>query len=249
MNKPAELDQTISQMFEAERRVRKLHNELADSDEGPLLDAVSRAIEAALKESDENEASLRLERLAVLLGEREGARVVDLLIDVLASEFPDARAAAGEQLEGLAFDRFKEVAKGVERAVKRLPDGSPALPELPYIVAQVPEPGVSKLLKLFLEHRDPDAVAAAIEASVEIGDVSQVDALERLSKDGRTVEVTDEEDESATVTIGELALEAMDVLSQDEELDDEEDEEDEEPPPPPKPQGKPANAKSPAKKG
>ncbi len=108
-------------------------------------------------------------RIAALLGEHEGPRAVDALIDVLSSDHPEARRSAGEELEELAFERFKEVAGGVERALKRLPLGSPALPELPYLLAEIPEPGVIKLLGQFLVHSDPDAVAAAIEGHRRAG--------------------------------------------------------------------------------
>src|SRR6185369_4791393 len=108
---------------------------------------------------------------------------------------------------------FKEVAGGVERALKRLPVGSPALPELPYILAEVPEPGVVKLLAQFLAHRDPDAVAAAIEAIAEIGDPAAIKVLEPLVGDERTVELADDGSEATSeATLGELAGEAIELL-------------------------------------
>ncbi len=221
MASAGDLDRTLSNLFEAERRVRGLHDELSDADPAAALAAIERAIPLALKEADETEASLRLERLALLLGEMEGPRPVDLLIDIIASDFPEARSAAGEQLEGLAFDRFKEVARGIERALKRLPAGSPALPELPYVIAEVPEPGVGKLLEQFLKHEDPDAVAASIEVGVEIGDPAFAKHLEALKDDPRTVEMADDNDEPAEVTIGELATDALDIFAgADEEFDD-----------------------------
>ncbi len=222
MASAAKLDQTLSNLFDAERRVRDLHDEISDADPAEVLGAVERALPAALKESDEREASLRLERLALLLGEMEGPRPVDLLIDIVGSDLSDARATAGEQLEGLAFDRFKEVAKGIERALKRLPAGSPALPELPYVIAEVPEPGVVKLLEQFLKHEDPDAVAAAIEVGVEIGDPSFAKHLEPLEDDSRTVEMADDSGEPAEVTIGELAQDALAIFSDVEGEDDDE---------------------------
>jgi len=216
-----ELDQSLTDLFEAERRVRKLHEELSDAPAERLLDAVERAISGAFEHKDADESELRLERLAMVLGELEGPRAVDLLIDIVAAPVPDARTVAGEQLEGLAFERFKEVAKGVERALKRLPVGSPALPELPYILSEVPEPGVVKLLELFLKHEDPDAVAAAIEVSVEIGDPSIVKHLEPLKDDKRVVEMSDENDESTEITLGELVVDALDIFEgADEDFDD-----------------------------
>lgn len=229
MSKADDLDKHLAGLFDAERRVRELHDKISDGDADAVLDAVGRALEKAMKEPDEAEASLRLERLAALLGEQEGPRSVDLLIDILASDIPEAREAAGTQLEGLAYDRFKEVAKGIERGLKRLPLGSPALPEMPYILAEVPEPGVMKLLELFMAHEDPDAVAAAIEVAVTLGDPTIVKHIERLTGDKRTVEMTDENEEAAEVTIGELAEDALGLF-------EEGGDEDEEPPPQPKKQ-------------
>jgi HEAT repeat protein len=204
----------LKALFDAERAAREAHDELAETDPAHALPAIAAAAREALDlvTEDEDEASLRLARIAAVLGEMEGPRVVDLLIDVLASEAPEARQAAGEALSGLAFDRFKEVALGVERALDRLPAGSPALAELPYVLAVVPEPGVAKLLARFLEHRDADAVAAAIEAFVEVGDPSAVRFLKPLTGDTRRVELEDEGGTEADATIGELASEACDLL-------------------------------------
>ena len=161
---------------------------------------------------DEEEASLRLVQIAELYGEMEGPRAVDHLIDILDAEDPDARRAAGEALSGLVFDRFKEVALGVERALTRLPEGSPALAELPYLLAEVPEPGVTKLLARFLAHKDADAVASAIEALVEIGDPAAPCSSSRLASDKRRVDLEDEGGTEGDASIGELVAEARSLL-------------------------------------
>jgi hypothetical protein len=218
-----DLDKTLADLFEAERKVRKLHDQLSDASAADHFATLERALKAAQTEADEEEASMRLERIALLLGEQEGPKAVDMLIDVLACDFPDARLVAAEQLEGLAFDRFKEVAQGIERALKRLAVGSPALPELPYVLAEVPEPGVSKLLEKFLAHEDADAVAAAIEVAVELGDAGLADAINELAGDMRTVEVADDQDEPTEVTIADLVDDALEILKAgDEELDESE---------------------------
>ena len=216
------IETTLGKLFDAEREVRRLHDELVLLPPDQLLQVLVGAIAAAQREVDEEEAILRLVRISSLLGEHEGPRAVDALIDVLASEHPEARQAAGEELEGLAYERFKEVAQGIERALKRLPEGSPALPELPYIIAEVPEPGVAKVLGQFLKHQDPDAVAAGIEALVEMGDPSSAALIQPLLGDKRTVELEEDgSDASSEVTLGELAEEALGLLSPYE--DDEED--------------------------
>jgi len=213
------IDKSLDDLFAAERSARRLHDELAKLPQDRLLEALTEALKNAQKEADEDEATLRLVRIASLLGELSGPKAVDALIDVLASTHPEARHAAGEELEQLAFERFKEVALGVERAIKRLPLGSPALPELPYILAEVPEPGAIKLIAMFLDHKDADAVAAAIEAIVEVGDPSAAPLLERLTEDTRTVDIADDGGGEATseVTIGELASEALDLLTPEED--------------------------------
>lgn len=218
------IDQSLNALFDAERTVRSLHEDLAGQPEAPLLAALTDAIAAALRESDDDEAALRLVRISALLGEFDGPVVVDALIDILGSNHIEARNHAGEQLEGLAFDRFKDVARGVERALKRLPVGSPALSELPYILAEIPEPGVVKLLGQFLRLADADAVVAGIEALVQVGDPSAARLIQPLTSDARTVELHEDGAEGSTeLTIGELAEEAIEILSGDvDDIGDEE---------------------------
>jgi HEAT repeat protein len=207
------INRSLNELFDAERNVRRVHDELSALPTNELLDALGAALSSALREPNEDEASLRLVRISALLGEHEGPRVLDALIDVLSSDHPEARRAAGEELEALAFERFKEVAGGVERALKRLPVGSPALPELPYILGEVPEPGVVRLLGQFLAHRDADAVAAAIEALAEIGDPQAIKLLEPLVDDTRTVELADDgSEDTSEASLGELASEAIELL-------------------------------------
>jgi HEAT repeat protein len=207
------IDKTLDELFAAERTARRIHDELSKLPQDRLLEAITDALKKAQKEADEDEATLRLVRIASLLGELSGPKAVDALIDVLATDHPEARHAAGEELEQLAFERFKEVALGVERALARLPEGSPALPELPYILAEVPEPGVTKLLGMFLDHKDPDAAAAAIEALVEIGDPAAIPLIAKLAEDTRMVEIADDGGEATSeVTLGELASEALELL-------------------------------------
>jgi len=228
MSTTPELQTHLEGLFSAERKVRELHDTLATTPKDALLDVLVPAIAAATKMDDEDEASLRLVRIAELLSDVESPRAMDALIDILATEHPEARHSAGEAIEEIAFERFKEVALGVERALSRLPNGSPALPELPYILGHVPEPGVLKLIEKFLKHSDADAVAAAIEVAADMGDPVMIKPLESLLDDKRMVDMAGDEDdengEQSAVAIGELADEAIAILSGDED-DDEDDEE------------------------
>lgn len=214
MRDPSETPARLKDLFDAERTVRRVHDDLVSSDPEVVLPHLARATHEALTldELDEDESSLRLVRLAAVLGEMQGPKVVDLLIDILACDEPEARHAAGEALSTMAFDRFKEVALGVERALERLGAGSPALSELPYLLIEVPEPGVFKLLARFLAHPDADAVAAGIEALVEAGDPSALPMLEPLAGDPRKVQLEDDGGTEGEATIAELVAEARALL-------------------------------------
>lgn len=201
----------LGELFDTERRLRSLHSELLGFSRADLMRELGAVAKEARASKDEEESALRLSRTALLLGELEGNDVVDLLIDILGSDSPEARVAAGEALEALAFDRFKEVALGIERALDRLPKGNPALTELPFLLAEVGEPGSVKLLGRFLKHADAEAVAAAIEAIAELGDPAAIPLLAPLENDGRQVQL-EEEGEGERVAIGDLAYEARELL-------------------------------------
>ena len=189
----ATIGDTLNALFEAERTARAHHAALRGEGDEKLIPELRAATAAALALDDESEATIRLVRLALLLGDLEGDPVVDLLIDILGGVSPEARIAAGEALEGLAFDRFKEVALGIERALARLPRGNPALSELPFLLAEVGEPGCAKLLGRFLQNEDAEVVASAIEAMAELGDPAAIPMLAKLERDGRQVQLEDEE--------------------------------------------------------
>ena len=209
-----DLPKLIENLYAAERSVRELHTRIGALSPEAQLQALEVATAAALAVHDEEESSVRLVRLADLLGDLEGPKAADLLIDILGTDALEARRAAGEALEDVAFDRFKELALAVERALDRLPHGHAALTELPFLLSEVPEPGVRRLLGRFLAHKDAEAVAATIEAIVDHGDVGAADLLVALEKDSRHVEMEDDEGQGGKVTIGELATEARSLLAE-----------------------------------
>jgi len=209
----ATLGETLNALFDAERTARAHHASLRGEKDSDLVPALAAATRDALALDDEAEATVRLVRIALLLGDLEGPAAVDLLVDILGGPAPEARIAAGEALEGLAFDRFKEVALGIERAIDRLPKNSPALSELPFLLAEVGEPGCAKLLGRFLKHENAEVVAAAIESMAELGDPAAIPMLEKLANDGRHVQL-DEDDGGERVSIADLAHEAREILEE-----------------------------------
>jgi HEAT repeat protein len=208
------IKENLSSLFDAERKARAHHEAIIAADHVELVKELRDVTKAALVDGASDESSLRLTRVAALLGDLEGPEPVDLLIDILGSDSPEARVYAGDALEGLAFDRFKEVALGIERAVERLPKGSPALTELPFLLAEVGEPGCVKLLGRFLKHADAEAVAAAIEALAELGDPAAIPLLAPLEKDPRQVQLEEEDGEGERVGLGDLAYEAREILEE-----------------------------------
>ncbi|MEO7092458.1 MAG: HEAT repeat domain-containing protein [Polyangiales bacterium] len=204
----------IEQLQRAEEDVRRLQDELIDAaafTRKETLAAMREAILEGLGEGEGVEASIALVPLAEVLGELEGPEVCDLLIDVLSSEEPEVRLVAGRALQDLAYDRFKEVAEATERAITRLPTDSQALRELPFVIAEVGEPGAAKILRGYLGHKDPEIVASAIEALAASGDPAGAAELRKLSRDPRTVQIEDEGAEGQ-VSIGALAQEALSIL-------------------------------------
>jgi HEAT repeat protein len=209
------VEKHLGELLEAERRVQALLEEIAAMPADRVIAAVTGAISRARARSSQEERVVDLCALARLLGRVGGPRATDALVDLLGSDEPEVRYAAGDVLTDVGHDRWKELALAVERAIDSLPAGNPALAELPYVLAEIPEPGATKLLHRFLGHADPEAVAAAIEISADLGDDSAVPLLTKLENDKRMVMPDDEtsaDDEAGSMTIGELATEARILL-------------------------------------
>jgi HEAT repeat protein len=212
----SDIQGALTKLFEVQHSARELAAEIAAGPSDLVLDVLAKAIADARSRTNEEDRLLELESIAQILGQLSGPRAVDALIDILGSEEPQARHAAGVMLEDMAFERFKEVALGIERALRELPADHLALSELPYLLIEIPEPGVPKLIHRFLEHANEEVVAAAIEAVVEVGDTTSVPKLLRLENDARVVELDEEEEDDhgpeTSVSIGELAKEARLML-------------------------------------
>jgi HEAT repeat protein len=123
---------------------------------------------------------------------------------------PRVRVAAGEALRDLGYERYAEVARGIERALDRNASGL-AMSELPWVLAEIAEPSALPLVRRFLDHPSSDVVAAAIEALAQLRDPEAVADLERFVADSRIVTIEDFEDETKT-TLGELAKDALQML-------------------------------------
>ena len=198
----------LTQIFDADRAMREAESSLLKqkrSDE--LVTVLASATTEALAMDDRREATMRLERLADLCAQVPGPEMTDALIAILNDDEPRVRVAAGEALRDVGFERYAEVARGIERALDRSESG-PAMSELPWVLAEIAEPSALPLIRRFLAHSNADVVAAAIESLSQLQEPDAVTDLRAFLDDDRVVTIEDFEDETKT-TLGELAREAL----------------------------------------
>lgn len=204
-------DEALRAIFDAERALRAAERRLFESpDEKKLTALLSEAVDEARTLADRNEAVLRLERLADLCAQLAGPKMVDALIHILDDEEPSVRVAAGEALLDLGYERYAEVARGIERRLDTGSSGA-SLGELPLILAEIGEPSALPLIRRFLAHEDAEVVAAGIEALARLGDPAAIPDLEKLVDDDREVGLEEFEEETSA-TLGELARETIEEL-------------------------------------
>lgn len=205
------LPDELQRIFDADRALLKAESALLrkkGSEE--LITLLEQATEGALQMEDRKEGAMRLERLADLCAQVPGPRMTDALIAILDDGEPRVRVAAGEALRDLGYERYAEVARGIERALDRNADGI-AMSELPWVLAEIAEPSALPLIRRFLDHPSAEVVAAAIEALAQLQDPEALADLERFVGDERIVTIEDFEDETKT-TLGELAEDALEML-------------------------------------
>ncbi len=205
------LSHELQRIFDSDRALRMAENGvLRHKDAEELVALLERETEHALSMEDREEGTMRLERLADLCAQVPGPRMTDALIAILNDAEPRVRVAAGEALRDLGFERYAEVARGIERALDRNADGL-AMSELPWVLAEIAEPSALGLIRRFLDHPNADVVAAAIESLAQLRDPESIADLERFLSDSRVVTIEDFEDETKT-TLGELAAEALNIV-------------------------------------
>src|SRR5690606_37782897 len=132
---------------------------------------IASAVREAWKNSDPEEQEQRLTRLADLCAQVQGPETVDALLSILDHEEPSVRNEAGECLLDVAYERFKEVALGIERLLSNGHEGH-AMEELPFILCEIRDPDPIPLVARFLAHPRGEVVAAAIEALAGFNDPS-----------------------------------------------------------------------------
>jgi len=204
----------LNALFDAERAMRKAEHSLLQNEPKELSVLLSAAVAEAKALDEKAERGLRLERLADLCAQVPGPEMTDALIAILDDSTPAVRLQAAEALTDVGYDRYAEVARGVERTLDT--QMHYALQELPWVLVELGEPSARKLIVRFLDNKDADVVASAVEALAELGDDAAIKDLKKLLTDAREVDIDGEEGEE-TVTVGDLASEAIDALGGDHE--------------------------------
>jgi HEAT repeat protein len=203
----------LNAIFDADRTLRAQEKALLEAPTAALGSLLGEAVGAALQLTDRKEAVMRLERLADLCAQVEGPAMVDQLIAILDDEAPSVRVQAAEALVDVGFERYAEVARGIERALEQGRQDT-ALKELPWVLVEIAEPSARPLIARFLQHGDVEVVASAVEALAELGDPAAAKDLRPLQSDPRPVEL-DEEDGEVTATLGDLVSETLAALGEE----------------------------------
>ncbi|MEM9070546.1 MAG: hypothetical protein AAGE52_18720 [Myxococcota bacterium] len=197
----------LDAIFDADRTLRRAEAALFQHETAKVIELLQGAVKDASAQVDPDEAELRLVRLSDLCAQIPGPEMADALIAILDYTEPRVRVSAGEALLDVAYDYYAEVARAIDRTLDRGTQ-TRALAELPFLLAEVGEPGATKQLKRFLTHGDGQVVASAIEASVQLADPEMENALSPLAEDVRDVTM-DEFELETTATVGELATQAL----------------------------------------
>jgi HEAT repeat protein len=203
----------LRSLFDVDRALRAAENAFLDAAETrtlarTLVDAVREAWEVR----DRDEQEMRLIRLSDLCAQVPSPETVDALLKILDHEEPAVRHEAGECLLHVAYERFKEVARGIERLLDRGHTGL-SMEELPFILTEIRDPNPLPLVTRFLAHPRGEVVAAAIEALASYGDPAAIRHLEKLTEDQREITLLELDD--AKATIGDLAADAIAELEGD----------------------------------
>jgi HEAT repeat protein len=208
----ASIQDDLNALFDCERGLRRAEASLLQNEPAELAAMLSAAVKDAKELADKDESRLRLERLADLCAQVPGPEMTDALILILDDPNNGVRVQAAEALVDVGYERYAEVARGIERALDSKLHF--ALQELPWVLVELDEPSARKLITRFLESKDPEVVASAVEALAELGDDAAIKDLKKLLDDPREVDIDGEEGEE-TVTVGDLASEAIDALGGD----------------------------------
>ena len=159
----------------------------------------------------DGEVTIGFVRAAEMLVGLGGKKVSKLLGEGLDHDNIDIRMLSGDALTHLGEDGLDNIMLAAEGVLER--DGVGA-EEMPFILAELDYEDAPEILARFLHATNPNVVAAALEALVEVGDERSTAEIEALVNDPREVEMAEAAEGESTTTIGQLAKEALEMLSE-----------------------------------
>lgn len=207
-------EQIILKIIELDEKIAGLKAEFDALQTGEKETALTAYFNGELEKlGEDDDISVGLVRAAEMLLSSGSDKTARVLGAGLVHGNQDVRLICQDALAHLAEDGLERIMPLVEEALTK---GGALGEEIPFLLAEVSLPDVTPLLERFLKHAEADVVASAVEALVDYGDPSSVQALEKLLEDKRVVTVLDEHDREVKCTIGQLANDAVDVLSDEE---------------------------------
>lgn len=207
--------QIIQKIIELDEKIAVLKVEFDSLPSGDREKALAEYFSGETdKIGEDDDISVGVVRAAEMLLSSGGDKTAEVLGAGLAHPNPDVRLICQDALAHLAEDGLDRIMPLVEKALK---NGGALGEEVPFLLSEVGNPEVAPILERFLKHSEADVVASAIEALADYGDPASVQALEKLLEDKRMVTVLDEQDKEVECTIGQLAKDAVDMLSDEED--------------------------------
>ena len=205
---------TFKKIMELTEETSKLMDEFAEIDNTDQESVLTAAFAEQTQSIDpEADVPITLVRTAEMLVGVMTDRAVATLAAGLGSENATVRMLCGDALMHIAEDDLELLKPAVEDVLKK---GGTAAEEMPFVLLEVDDPEIPKILEKFLKSSEGEVVAAAIEALIEIGDPDCEAALKALVDDKREVTL-DEGMEDETTTIGSLAQDAIAMLESQED--------------------------------
>jgi HEAT repeat protein len=205
---------TFKEIMSLTEKTADLMDQFTEFDTAAQEEVLTAAFAAQIKNIDpEADVPITLVRTAEMLVGVTSGKAVSTLCTGLGSENATVRMLCGDALVHAAEDDLELIKPAVEEVLKK---GGTAAEEMPFVLLEVDDPEIPNILEKFLKSSEAEVVAAAIEAIIEIGDPDSEKALKTLVNDKREVAL-DEGSDDETTTIGQLAKDAIAMLSEQEE--------------------------------
>ncbi len=207
--------ETIEQIIALDEKISSLRDELAQCPvEEQERELIARFGELLDKTKEDDTVEVGLIRIADLLLSLSTPAAVLSVGQGLGHANEDVRFLAGDAILHLAGDGIDKIMPLVDEAFKK---GARVSEELPYLLMDTGAPEARGILERFLGHENPEVVANTMECIAELDEPEAIEALEKLTTDERTVTAEVDGVDKAKWTIGQLAKEAIEMLSDKED--------------------------------